>query len=42
MNLLSGVMTVFLQLNVTKTMLCIDFKRKKTPPKSICIKGKRW
>ena len=29
----------FLQLNVTKTkQLCIDFRRKQTPSKPVCIK----
>ena len=33
-------MITFLQLNVTKTKeLCIDFRRKQTPPKHVCIKG---
>ena len=31
---------IYLQLNVTKTKeLCINFRRKQTPPKPICIKG---
>ena len=39
MTLYSGVMT-FLLLNITKTkLLCIDFRRKQTPPKPIFVKG---